>query len=76
MRDACSGDIKSYTVYIYIYSIPSDDGLHICPKHIEVDRRNKLKKNGAKCWFFFHTEQFRVVPEHGLSRCVLCKQFY
>ena len=22
---------------LYIYSIPSDDGLQICPKHVEVD---------------------------------------
>jgi len=24
-------------IYIYIYSIPPDDGLQICPKHVEVD---------------------------------------
>jgi hypothetical protein len=22
---------------LYIYSIPPDDGLQICPKHVEVD---------------------------------------
>jgi len=24
-------------LYIYIYSIPPDDGLQICPKHVEFD---------------------------------------
>jgi len=24
-------------IYIYIYNIPPDDGLQICPKHVEVD---------------------------------------
>jgi len=24
-------------IYIYIYSTPPDDGLQICPKHVEVD---------------------------------------
>jgi len=23
--------------YMFIYSIPPDDGLQICPKHVEVD---------------------------------------
>ena len=25
-----------FVVYIYIYSIPPDDGLKICPKHVEM----------------------------------------
>ena len=37
-----------------IYSIPSDDGLQICPKHVEVDCRNKLRINSASSWFSLH----------------------
>ena len=31
--------LKSKKIYqfLYIYSIPADDGLQICPKHVEVD---------------------------------------
>jgi len=36
---------------LYIYSIPLDDGLQICPKHVEVDWRNKLAINSASSWF-------------------------
>jgi hypothetical protein len=36
---------------LYIYSIPPDDGLQICPKHVEVDWRNKLRINSASSWF-------------------------
>ena len=43
------------TVYIYIYSIPPDDVLQICPKHVEVDWRNKLRNNNASCWLLLHT---------------------
>jgi hypothetical protein len=35
----------------YIHSIPPDDGLKICPKHVEVDWRNKLRINYASSWF-------------------------
>jgi len=38
---------KKYQL-LYIYSIPPDDGLQICPKHVEVDLRNKLRIN--KCY--------------------------
>ena len=37
-----------------IYSIPPDDGLHIRPKHVEVDWRNKLMINSASSWFLLH----------------------
>ena len=40
--------------YLYIYSIPPDDGLQICSKHVEVDRRNKWRINCASSWFLFH----------------------
>jgi hypothetical protein len=35
---------------LYIYSIPPDDGLQICPKHVEVDWQNKLRINSASRW--------------------------
>jgi len=38
----------------YIYSIPPDDGLQICPKHVEVDLQNKLRINSASSWFLLH----------------------
>jgi len=43
----------------YIYSIPPDDGLQICPKHVQVDLRNKLRINIASCWFTLH--HFRIL---------------
>ena len=39
---------------LYIYSIPPDDWLKICPKHLEVDWRNKLRINSASSWFSLH----------------------
>ena len=39
------------TNLLYIYSTPPDDGLHICPKHVEVEWRNKLRINSASSWF-------------------------
>jgi len=49
------------TLYIHntyqllcIYSIPPDDGPQICPRHVGVDWRNKLKKNSASSWFSLH----------------------
>ena len=39
---------------LYIHSIPPDDGLQICPKHVEVDWRNKLRLNSASSWFSLH----------------------
>ena len=39
---------------LYIYSIPPDDGLQICPKHVKVDRRNKLRINSASISFLLH----------------------
>ena len=39
---------------LYIYSIPPDDGLQICPKYTEVNRRNKLRINSASSWFSLH----------------------
>jgi hypothetical protein len=47
---------KEHNTYqlLYIYSIPPDDGLHICPKHVEVDWWNKLRINSALSWFSLH----------------------
>jgi hypothetical protein len=39
---------------LYIYSIPPDDGPQICPKHEEVDWRNKLRINSPSSWFSVH----------------------
>ena len=38
---------------IHIYSIPPDEGLQICPKHVEVEWRNKLRTNSASIWFCY-----------------------
>jgi hypothetical protein len=38
----------------YKYSISPDDGLQICPKHVEVDWWNKLRINSASSWFSLH----------------------
>jgi hypothetical protein len=43
-----------------IYSTPPDDGLQICPKHIEVDWQNKLVINSASSWFLLHRSLLRV----------------
>ena len=37
------------------YSMPPDDGLQICPKHVEVERRNKLRINSASSRFSLHS---------------------
>ena len=41
-------------VVVYIHSTPPADGLQICPKHVEVHRRNKLRINSASSWFVLH----------------------
>ena len=38
----------------YKYSVPQVDGLQICPKHVEVDWRNKLRVNIAWSWSLLH----------------------
>ena len=48
---------KTYQL-LYIYSILPDDGLKICPKHVEVDRRNKLRTNSASSWFYLQGNTF------------------
>ena len=39
---------------LYIYRIPPDDGLQICPKHVAVEWRNELRINSASRWFSLH----------------------
>ena len=36
---------------LYVYSTLPDDGLQICPKHVQVDWWNKLMVNSASSWF-------------------------
>ena len=48
-------------VFVYIYSIPPDDGLQICPKHVEFDCRNKLRLSSASSWFSLQT----IIEMHG-----------
>ena len=50
--------IVVYTVYIIL----PDDGLQICPKHLEVDWRNKLRINSASSWFSLHVQIFSYCP--------------
>jgi hypothetical protein len=47
---------KKHNTYqlLYICSISPDDGLQICPKHVEVDWQNKLRINSAESWFLLH----------------------
>jgi len=46
---------------LYIYSIPPDDGLQVCPKHVEVDWRNKLRINSASSWFSLHGNMSEII---------------
>jgi hypothetical protein len=47
---------KKHNTYklLEMYSIPPDDGLQICPKHVEFDLQNKLRINSASSWFLLH----------------------
>jgi hypothetical protein len=50
------GILCIYNSYVlYICSILPDDGLKICPKHVKVDGRNKMRINSASNWFLSHT---------------------
>jgi len=44
-----------------IYSIPPDDGLQICPKHVEFNWRNKLRINSASSCFLSHRSILKLV---------------
>ena len=43
-----------YVLGFSVDSIPSDDGLQTCPKHVEVDWRNKRRINSASSWLSSH----------------------
>jgi len=45
---------------LYIYSIPPDDGLQTCPKHEEVEWRNKPRINRESSWFSLHGPHLKV----------------
>ena len=47
---------KKHNMYqlLNIYSIHPDDGLQICPKHVEVGWRNKQRLYSASSWFSLH----------------------
>jgi hypothetical protein len=47
---------------LYIYSIPPDDGLQICPKHVEVDWQYKLSIHVASSWFLLHKCKDKAIP--------------
>ena len=46
---------------LYIYSIPPDDELQICTKHVEVDWRNELRISSASSWFLLR----EYIEMHG-----------
>jgi hypothetical protein len=48
LKSTTSTNCCIYTVYLLMM------GLQICPKHAEVDWRNKLKINSASSWFLLH----------------------
>jgi len=54
---------KKHNTYqlMCIYSIPPDDGLQLCPKHVDVGWRNKHRINSASSWFLLH----RYIEMHG-----------
>ena len=60
---------KKHNMYqlLYIYSIPPDDGLQICPKYVEVDWRNKLRINTASSWLSWHGSITPFTRAHNLS---------
>jgi hypothetical protein len=58
--------IEKHNTYqlLYIYSIPLDDGLQICPKHVDIDWQNKLRIGVASGWFLLH----RCIEMHGQQK--------
>ena len=54
---------------LYIYSLHPDNGQQICPKHVEVDWRDKLTINRASRWFLLHG----CIEMHGKQNIKLTK---
>jgi hypothetical protein len=50
----CCAQHVPIVAYIYIHSIPPDDGLQIYPKHVEVDWRNEPRINSASSCISLH----------------------
>ena len=65
---------------LYIYSIPPDDGLQICPKHVEVNWRNKLRIKSASSWFLSHNHSspfhFTSLTFRHRASCILGQAFH
>jgi len=47
-------------------------GLQMCPKHVEVDWRNKLRINSASRWFFLHRGTQIICGNKMPTRCNRC----
>jgi len=70
---------KKHNTYqlLCIYSAPPDDGLQICPKHVEVEWRKKLRINSASSWFSLqeyiemHGQQNTKFVQYNLNGCHL-----
>ena len=58
------GQLKSTT---RTTCISPDDGLQICPKHVEVDWQNKLRINSASSWYSLHRYLFRALVNISLT---------
>jgi hypothetical protein len=56
---------------LYLYIIPPAYVLQICPKHVEIDWRNKLRINSASSWFLLH----RCIEVHCQQNIQLTKQY-
>jgi len=68
MEPACRHSTEQHNTcqLLYIYSIPPDDGLQICPKHIEVDWRNKLRINSVWCSVSLHGWWYKFALNFGI----------
>ena len=68
------GTLYIYNTYqlLYMYSIPPDDGLQICPKLVEFDWRNKLRiKLNFHQVGFNYTHASRCTVNNTLNLSVL-----
>jgi len=54
---------------LYISNTPPNDGLQICPKHVEVDGLNKLRINSASSWLLLHRKGQALTTLYYLCRC-------
>ena len=61
---------------LYMYSIPPDNGLRICPKHVEVDWPNKLRINSALSWILLHRSSNIFAHNKGFRANLQWQLFY